>query len=88
MQRHFHLCLCGIEFSCVINILPLPGGGRVRCEKWPESGVCESCLESMLANQSEIEQRLILQSMKEIPDALLAWQAEERINSLKATLDE
>ena len=81
MTKHLHQCLCGIEFPCVINILPLPGGGRVRCEKWLESGVCESCLESMLANQSEEERRAILESVIEVSDALLAYRAKKKLQS-------
>ena len=54
--------------------------GRVRCEKWPENGVCPDCLESMLAGQSEQEQIAILESMTQIDaDPLLAWRAKQRL---------
>ena len=46
MTKHFHECLCGVEFPCVINILPIEGG-RIRCERVYES-VCPTCFDSML----------------------------------------
>ena len=61
-------------------------GGRVRCEKWPESGVCESCLKCMLANQSEIEQRTILESMMKAGDPLLSLQAKKTVNGIDSSL--
>jgi hypothetical protein len=51
MAKHFHECLCGAEFGRVINILPINGGGRIRCERVYES-VCLSCLENMLEHAS------------------------------------
>jgi hypothetical protein len=33
----------------------------------------------MLANQSESERRVILESMQQVGDALLAWRARERL---------
>ena len=77
MTKHIHECICGIEFPCVINILPLPGGGRVRYERVYES-VCPSCLDNMLHHASVED----LQSMAGVCDPLTAWRARHRISSL------
>ena len=32
MTKHFHECLCGETWNCIINILPLDGIGRIRVD--------------------------------------------------------
>jgi hypothetical protein len=76
MTKHEHECICGVDFGCVINILPINGGGRIRCERVYES-VCPDCLENMLEHASVED----LESMaaQEL-DPLLAWRARQRIS--------
>ena len=71
MTKHFHECVCGVEFPCLINILPVEGG-RIRCERVYES-VCPSCFDSMLQNASTAD----LESMAGVCDPLTAWRARE-----------
>jgi hypothetical protein len=80
MTQHRHIGFCGTEFPCIINILPLPGGlGRIRCERWPDS-ICPTCFEGCLeAAKDETERQAILKSMSEVPDALLAYRAKQKL---------
>jgi hypothetical protein len=76
MNKHFHECLCGAEFGCVINILPI-NGGRIRCEKIVES-VCPGYAENMLEHASPEDLEAIA-SQQWAP--LLAWRAKERLRN-------
>jgi hypothetical protein len=74
MTRHTHQCLCGETCNCIIRILPLPGGGRVRCERVWES-ICPGCFDNMM-HHATVED---LESMARVCDPLTAWRARERI---------
>ena len=53
--------------------------GRVRCEKWIDS-ICNECFEGCLAAaKNETERQAILQSMTQVPDALLAYRAKQKL---------
>ena len=84
-MKHKHICLCGASWSCILNILPIHGIGRIRCERWPDS-ICDGCINGCLAGRDLAEQKAILASMVEageVGDALLAWRAKQKLTALK-----
>jgi hypothetical protein len=80
MTKHFHECLCGKRWTCILNIIPLPGGlGGIRCERWPSMGICSDCLDSALAGRDQQEVTAILESMMACGDPLLSIQATQKL---------
>jgi hypothetical protein len=81
MTKHEHQCLCGATWLCIINILPVAGGGRIWCREWTDAGICDRCLENIATAQG----REVLQAMSELEaDPLIAYQARQRRNESTA----
>jgi hypothetical protein len=79
-MTHSHECVCGTLFPCVINILPIEGGGRIRCERIYES-ICRPCLDSMVEHASEEDLVSMAEVLKD-SDPLGFWRIRERLKKL------
>jgi hypothetical protein len=79
MTKHEHVCVCEKRWSCIINILPLSGIGRVRCEKWIDS-ICDECLNGILAAQG----KEALRELGNVADALTALRVSRRLKEMES----
>ena len=82
VTKHTHLCVCG-EWQCITRILPIDGGGRIRCESVRDA-TCQTCFESMTQHLSGVELVVTLESMSERQevDPLLSWRARTMLKAI------